>query len=564
MEFPNFGNLEWILELANKNPQFNDYELDTRLRLPTPVRFTDEELDDVALILLEQVGDNFDRIVHPDEGSIEFYDRFQRLPRLADGVYDVQVSSYHYKQGDKVIEIPSAVIRVEHKRTHHPVARFDETRYEPDNHEPITEIDFEGNNVTKVVNLRIRGNQYSTTYSSFITTINLDPQWEKINSDIEELYDGKLREYLVQRETRLNDMLSAGASHPSIRSEIKNMDALFLKEHGETIDRFVEQGNMIGYYHTSAISRILGEYNRLTGGLVVLDHSINSHFAVDFQGRVIVNDIEADRPLTKRNLSRTKMYTREEFPFNDTFQSDIKKRLSKELGKKPDYAQKAESLLYDAHDLWWDGKYGPSIKTAATAFEVALRGFIIDRGVKTKEVLDKGEEINGRRVMYGMGRLMNELFDNAVRIDLDKETGKNYFNRRIKRKIISYERDSPEQYTTMTAIRNSEAHWGESVDGQSSNTTLAQIAVQVYTEATRFITEKGWRVDAEKQIYPSEMLIWAFPSQKGNVPRVVDNSVVDMMRRSYNEVEQLLHPLEAKYIRDNLPSTSWVNPQMKV
>ncbi|MDD9954202.1 MAG: hypothetical protein OXR66_07770 [Candidatus Woesearchaeota archaeon] len=103
MQFPHLVNLDDALLLSEPTPQAEQQPV-------TPLhKFEDREV-------LEQrcIDDAFPNRNVPN-GKINFYVEMERLPRLPNGTFNVN--------------LPQGAATIHHKRTHHPRASFDETMW---------------------------------------------------------------------------------------------------------------------------------------------------------------------------------------------------------------------------------------------------------------------------------------------------------------------------------------------------------------------------------------------------------------------------------------------------
>lgn len=547
MVYPDCTDLEWLVCGISHDPTAE--KLDECLENPEP--FTRLDALDISIQLLWE--EMFGVFLHPAEGIINCYYQTQRLERLADGVYDVLIPSEKVEIGGATVVVPETHVQIEHRRTHHSTASFDVERLKrekAEGYELVLSQDVLGF-VEKLVNLSIGGRHFSSVFSTFHMKIPALEGWEEANREVERIHT-ELQPYLERRKKKINGLLEGNTSLDTIVRLIAKEDEQVTSQYRNAAANFRAHFIAQTTLHEGALTRLINEYAQLISTRpFVFQYWGTAHLNIDCQGRVIYSyGVGPERQITFADIGQALFKHIESLPFNEQFHRELRTRLLTNPPERKDYEQRSRHILYEAYRLLDERHPTAAILRAATAFEVILRGFLIEKQIAKQEEFDRGEH----KLHYMLG----PLFDKAVRTDPEyKGRGKYVFDPRIKRKIVSAQQETNKMYPTLQDIRNAQVHFGVMPrNGRASDCTIAQAVCDTYAEAISYILERGWR-SGERVNFASEMFVWHNPHLRGSVPDAPEKQVLDMMGRGLERAVRYLDPIELEHIKRTVLKGSW-------
>ncbi len=498
----------------------------------------------LKLKIEDQLGD----FINPEEGYAHFFDRIERLSRLDNEKFEIYVPKHEISVYGAKVDVPETKVEIEHRRTHHPVASFDASLFENEDGTfyKVKSSEDDLGTIEKLVNIEYISRRVCSVYSEIRSVIELPENWEEVHSKFEEAHREHISPYLEERNSKLKNLNPEKDS--ALIKKLTEKEKQFLQDHEKIIFEAVKASNIASNQHNEAVKRLLEEYTDIINkrpNLLFFDNV--TRLAIDPKSRVINSfNLGYEGKIQDSDMTHG-TYKLENPPFNEKFHEDLRGKLSNPPKKLKEYEERGKQILAEAYYLFKDGHNAASLTRAATAFEVVLRGFLIER-----EVIEKDEEEN---ISHSMRYKMGDLFDQAVRNDKSykgKATG--IFEPMIKEKIIKVRKDSSNG-TTFQMIRNVETHYGGNEDTNSAHFNIAKIGISTYNEAIRYIIEEGWKRTGGMRL-TSDILTRKSPYLKGRVPNVPDIRADHTSETALDQAIEYMTPLNKKLIKKVLPPHS--------
>ena len=545
------GDLELILHSISMNPELFGIRSNNSGLVPFPKY---DDMDSGEQMLLEEALGDF---VYPQEGKVHFFDRIERLSRLPEADYEVYVPEHEIQVHGKTVTVPEGTVTLTHKRSHHSSSSFDPSILLTDNLKYIETSEDEFGTISKMVNVQITGRDFTNVYSDFFTKTDVGPEWNLLECEFEDFYKSKLIPHNKEMYEFIDLELKKGTSLKSLKKIIRKRDTVFFSKHEKKIQEVCEMVGKVTSRHYKALNRLTDTYTKKVYGIESPRYfKESSHIGLDSEGRIFSGaNLIHPEPITLNKARKIGMKF-EKMPFNKKFQDEIIAELKNIPKKEKEYGLKAKAVLRQALDTYFDGHYATSLTRASTALEVALKGYLIDKKVLNKEDFDDKDTNTSLRMMMG------RYYDLACKNDPANTNSKtrNYFNPRIKGKIISLSREK--QYPDMHEIRCSETHEAGNIYAHANDVNIAYIGIRAYSEAIDYILNDGWK-DKDIPVLPSEVIMWESPHLNGFIPHVASNQVMDMLKEALPKALEYLTPLELQIFKRNVAEYSWAKGIIK-
>jgi len=546
MDYPDCSNLELTINVINSKPELFPiyYSFLNRFH---PLKRYDDLDEDIRVLIEDRIDENF---LTPEEGKINFYDRLQRLPRLVEGKYEVLVPESKIGVAGNEIIAPKTVVTFEHFRTYHNNVRFDESLWK----NPIKDSNYSLSlgDIEELINIELVTSDICSTYSTFYSSINLPINFINVHNEFDDFSEQEFKEYLSIRELKLKSAIKQGKK---AIDEIDKEDKKFYEKHKNLFDEVSKTQAILIHQRNSSITTLIDNYfSMIYSSPATFQFKKNESFSLTSDKKIFsLVGIKNDREINYADFNNPSRNTSvERIPFNQHFHDEFQANLLNKVIEKTPYELKAIKLLKRANDLINDGYYPEATLRAATALEVVLDGFLLEKGVATKEELSEDHTLKYK---------MNSLFNQAV--CKGKNHGKrfNLFDSRIKKKIVDIRKrptdgSELEEVPTLHNIRNKETHEGGTEEANSNDYYLARIAVSSYAEAVNYVINKGWDNNSYISLQ-SEILTWITPYLKDRVQQFPEQQVKHMLERDLRKVIPYLQPIEIEKLNKQVDRTSW-------
>ena len=388
------GNLEYALQILMKSLSDHSKTSSTLDLIPFTTLY---KLDDVTKALIRHTYGKDS--LEPKPGMVQYWVRGPRLPRLMEGSLKVYIPQQKTRLDGVTISVPEATVQVEHRRTYHRNAssdlkllekEFPADRYGASVSEDPRTVGF----LENIVNMEITSGNNSTVHSVFKVSLPEPRAWESLvqNATSVAMYMGLDPNDPLSRMLR-EDMPDKNLADVSdgigiIHLAFDPNGGIIIQDGREFTERFDKDKHLENFsievnlqraYVALAIKRIMEEYAGLTQDepLVFSNNQVNI-LGFDGKGKLLTKaeigddrGIPVDRPLTLSDLAKG-YSTIERQPFNEKFHQRLQDSLIRRPTRRTPYEIKARSTLSVAFSELLNSQYESAIKTAGTAFEIAL------------------------------------------------------------------------------------------------------------------------------------------------------------------------------------------------
>ncbi|MFQ5621454.1 MAG: hypothetical protein ACE5FT_06445 [Candidatus Nanoarchaeia archaeon] len=525
--YPDLSDIERTL-VAATFAMGRSITLDGDLQTRPPTNLVEEH--DSTLATRVDLLDMFHDFA-PVEGQVTFFERLERFARLEEGEYEVLVPETEIQTPMMRFETEPTPVRLVHTRTHHKVASSDLEKLYLQDADKRYVFDFEGNFLSKIVNLEFFDDTVSTSYSEFRISIPELACWQEIREEFAEFHDKHLAPFRKEQEAFIKNY---EGPRRGIVNLVRNEITKFLDSHGELFSRYLAFRQQPDLIRGKAVRHFIETYEEMLGPRPMILHFPPIIVGVDSQGYCMKMQNFAPETPISQSMWRRGSSRREVEPFNDVFHKEFRENLTKEPKQNTPYEDKAYKILLESYRLVEEGFATAAITRAATAFEVVMRGFLYERNA----IQDEDDPD------ISMRNMLNGLFKRAIRNDPDAKQRK--FDKRIKGRILGV-RGMREAGPSIQRIRNMRTHQGLPKE-PSGEYAVALIACDTYAEAMKYVLSQGWH-SSDTVTLASETLTWLIPAIKGKIPHSNLDLVRDAHLRALPRALSYINQRELEFLR---------------